>query len=225
MSPPMFSTRSSFDLDLNKLAAAVLEARGSGRAILDLTEANPTRASIPYDRGAILGALALPDSLRYDPSPFGLATARGAVARDLGAHGTPIDAARVILTASTSEAYSFLFKLLTNPGDEVLVPVPSYPLFEHLARLEAVRLVPYRLVYDGAWHVDLDSVRAAVSGRSRAIVAVHPNNPTGSYLRQSELARSLHSGCQSSATKCSPGILCRKVVLRRPPRCRRAAPR
>jgi aspartate/methionine/tyrosine aminotransferase len=93
----------------------------------------------------------------------------------------------VVLTASTSEAYAFLFKLLCDPGDEVLVPSPSYPLFEHLARLESVRAVPYRLAYDGAWHVDLPSVRAAVSSRSRAIVAVSPNNPTGSYLKRHEL--------------------------------------
>ncbi len=183
----MFSSQSSFDLGPNRLAAALSQARGSGRAILDLTESNPTRASIPYDRGAILGSLALPDSLRYDPSPFGLASARGAVARDLGANGTPIDASRVILTASTSEAYSFLFKLLADPGDEVLVPVPSYPLFGHLARLDAVRLVPYRLVYDGGWHVDIASAREAVSPRTRAVIVVHPNNPTGSYLTQSEL--------------------------------------
>ncbi|MDP9151767.1 MAG: pyridoxal phosphate-dependent aminotransferase [Myxococcota bacterium] len=183
----MFSSRSSFDLGPNRLAAALAEARGSGRVILDLTESNPTRASIPYDRGAILGALALPDSLRYDPSPFGLPAARAAVARDFGANGTPIDATRIVLTASTSEAYSFLFKLLADPGDEVLAPAPSYPLLDHLARLEAVRLVPYRLAYDGAWHVDFDSVRAALSTRTRAIVVVHPNNPTGSYLKQGEL--------------------------------------
>ncbi|MDP9037143.1 MAG: pyridoxal phosphate-dependent aminotransferase [Myxococcota bacterium] len=217
----MFSSRSSFDLRLNRLAAALAEARASGRVVLDLTESNPTRASIPYDRGAILGALALPDSLRYDPSPFGLPAARAAVARDLGASGTPIDATRIVLTASTSEAYSFLFKLLADPGDEVLAPVPTYPLLEHLARLETVRLVPYRLVYDGAWHVDFDSMRAALSSRTRAIVLVNPNNPTGSYLKQGELdaiaslgvplisdevfARyPLHEGC-SAPTSVLPG--------------------
>ncbi len=106
---------------------------------------------------------------------------------ELGAHGPPVDPSRLLLTASTSEGYSYAFKLLADPGDEVLVPAPSYPLFEHLARLESVRAVPYRLAYDGAWHVDLASVRAAVTPRARAIVVVSPNNPTGSYLKRHEL--------------------------------------
>ena len=183
----MFSSRSSVDLSPNLLALALARARSVGRPILDLTESNPTRASIPYDRPAILSALGLPSALLYEPSPFGLSSAREAVADDLSLHGVPVDPRRVALTASTSEAYTFLFKLLCDPGDEVLVPRPSYPLFEHLARLESVRAVPYRLAYDGAWHVDLPSVRAAISSRSRAIVAVSPNNPTGSYLKTREL--------------------------------------
>jgi alanine-synthesizing transaminase len=155
-----FSSRSDVDLTLNPLAAAL--ARFGDRPLLDLTLSNPTRASLPYDSGAILSALARPGALVYEPAPFGLASAREAVARDLSAHGPPVDPDRVVLTASTSEAYAFLFKLLCDPGDEVLVPRPSYPLFEHLARLESVEAVPYRLAYDGAWHVDLPSVRAAI---------------------------------------------------------------
>ena len=182
----MFSARSSFDLSPNALTEAL--ARCGGRAVLDLTTSNPTSAAIPYDRDAILSALALPPSLVYEPAPFGLDSAREAVARDLSAHGPPVDAARVALTASTSEAYAFLFKLLCDPGDEMLVPRPSYPLFEHLARLESVSAVPYRLAYDGEWHVDLPSVRAAITPRTRGIVTVSPNNPTGSYLKQGELA-------------------------------------
>jgi alanine-synthesizing transaminase len=182
----MFSSRSSFDLSPNPLAAAL--ARREGRGVLDLTTSNPTRAAIPYDREAILSALALPPSLVYEPAPFGLDAARAAVARDLSAHGPAVDPARVVLTASTSEAYAFLFKLLCDPGDEVLVPRPSYPLFEHLARLESVAAVPYRVAYDGAWHIDLPSVREAITPRTRAIVTVSPNNPTGSYLKTTELA-------------------------------------
>jgi aspartate/methionine/tyrosine aminotransferase len=181
----MFSRRSSFDLSPNPLATAL--ARRGGDALLDLTASNPTRASIPYDREAIISALALPASLVYEPAPFGLAAAREAVAQDLSSHGPSVDPARVVLTASTSEAYAFLFKLLCDPGDEVLVPRPSYPLFDHLARLESVVPVPYRLAYDGAWHVDLPSVRAAITPLTRAIVAVSPNNPTGSYLKLAEL--------------------------------------
>jgi alanine-synthesizing transaminase len=181
----MFSSRSGVDLSPNPLATAL--ARRGGTVAFDLTASNPTQASIPYDRDAILSALALPGSLVYEPAPFGLYPAREAVARDLAAHGLHVDPARVALTASTSEAYSLLFKLLCDPGDEVLVPRPSYPLFEHLARLESVTAVSYRLAYDGAWHVDLPSVRTAITPRTRAIVTVSPNNPTGSYLKSSEL--------------------------------------
>lgn len=184
----MFSSRSSVDLAPNALARAVARAHAEGRALLDLTESNPTRAGIPYAREEILAALACPTALVYEPAPFGLASTREAVAGALSVEGLRVDAARVVLTASTSEAYAFVFKLLCDPGDEVLVPVPSYPLFEHLARLEHVRAVPYRLAYDGAWHVDLDSARAAITARTRAIVTVSPNNPTGSYLKTAELS-------------------------------------
>jgi alanine-synthesizing transaminase len=184
----VFSSRSSVDLAPNALALALARARAAGRPLLDLTESNPTRAGIPYDGKAILEALAPAASLVYEPAPFGLTSAREAVARVLSAAGPAVDAGRVVLTASTSEAYGFVFKLLCDPGDEVLVPAPSYPLFEHLARLEHVRAVPYRLAYDGAWHVDLDSARAATTARTRAIVTVSPNNPTGSYLKTAELS-------------------------------------
>ena len=184
----MFSSRSSVDLSPNPLAVALERAHAASRPVLDLTESNPTRAGLPYERDAILASLARPASLVYEPAAFGLPSAREAVAAELSAHGPPVDPSRVVLTASTSEAYAFLFKLVCDPGDEVLVPVPSYPLFEHLARLESVRAVPYRLAYDGAWHVDLASARDAVTARTRAIVAVSPNNPTGSYLKRAELA-------------------------------------
>jgi alanine-synthesizing transaminase len=192
----MFSARSSIDLQPNRLSAALaraqVPAQGHRRPVLDLTQSNPTQAGLRYPDDAILGALAAPRSLIYEPTAFGLASAREAVARELSedarAHGAPaVDPERVVLTASTSEAYAFLFKLLANPGDSILVPRPSYPLFEHLARLECVEAVPYRLAYDGAWHVDLDSVRGAVTPRTRAIIVVAPNNPTGSYLKRDEL--------------------------------------
>jgi aspartate/methionine/tyrosine aminotransferase len=154
---------------------------------LDLTESNPTRANLRYDRATIVAALACPDALVYEPTAFGLAAAREAVADHISAQGAHVDPSRVVLTASTSEAYAFAFKILCDPSDEVLVPQPSYPLFDHLAALEAVRAVPYRLGYDGAWYVDLASVRAAISARTRAIVCVSPNNPTGSYLKRHEI--------------------------------------
>jgi aspartate/methionine/tyrosine aminotransferase len=182
-----FSSRSHRDLTQNALTIATGRARAAGKSILDLTESNPTRAKIPYGRGvpALLGD---PRGALYEPVPFGLLTAREAVARVHEEEvGIRVDPSRLVLTASTSEAYAFLFKLLCDPGDDVLVPQPSYPLFEYLAHLEGVRLVPYALAYDGEWHIDLASVRQGRGERTRAIVLVHPNNPTGSYVKRDEL--------------------------------------
>jgi len=179
----MLSFRSAFDLTPNRISLAASRARAGARPLLDLTESNPTRAGLPYDAAA----MASPQSLAYAPEPFGIDAARHAVAQALSQGGAKVDARDVVLTASTSEAYGFLFKLLADPGDEVLVPRPSYPLFEHLARLESVQSVPYRLAYDGSWHIDLASVRQAITARTRAIVVVAPNNPTGSYLSRDEL--------------------------------------
>jgi aspartate/methionine/tyrosine aminotransferase len=183
----VLSYRSLFDLSPNAIARALAKAREAGRPILDLTESNPTHAGLPYAGQVILQAMVQPPALSYEPSPFGLPLAREAVAKQMAAGGVAIDPGRVVLTASTSEAYAFLFKLLCDPGDEVLVPRPSYPLFDHLAQLEAVRSIPYRLAYDGAWHIDLPSLRSALSARTRAIIVVNPNNPTGSYVKREEL--------------------------------------
>jgi aspartate/methionine/tyrosine aminotransferase len=188
VSRPRFSERTAHPSTPNALTAALTEARGAGRALLDLTVSNPTRAAIPYDEAAILGALASPAALDYAPDALGLLAAREAVAVDLRAHGVPsAQAARVLLTASTSEAYSFALKALCDPGDDVLSPEPSYPLLAHLAALEGVRLTPYPLRYDGEWHVDLDALRRARGPRTRAVFVVHPNNPTGSYVKRDEL--------------------------------------
>jgi aspartate/methionine/tyrosine aminotransferase len=183
----MFSRRSAFDVRPNRLSEALAARRARRAAVLDLTVSNPTTAELPYDADAIVSALASRASLVYAPLPFGLPDAREAVARDQRAAGVPIDAERIVLTASTSEAYAFLFKLLCDPGDDVLVPAPSYPLFEMLATLEGVRIVPYPLAYDGAWHIDIGAVRSARTPRTKAIVVVTPNNPTGSYLKRHEL--------------------------------------
>jgi aspartate/methionine/tyrosine aminotransferase len=183
----VFSTRTAHDTRPNSLALALARLRAEGRPVLDLTTSNPTRAGVPYDERAILGALSDPRSLVYSPEPFGLASARETVALAASEHGWAIDPSRVVLTASTSEAYSFLFKVLCDPGDEVLVPQPSYPLFEHLARFEGVSLAPYPLAYDGEWHIDLPALERARTPRTRAILVVSPNNPTGSYTKRDEL--------------------------------------
>lgn len=189
-----FSRRTDLHEAENALTRALAAARVQGRAILDLTVSNPTTADLPYAREAILGALAAEGALVYAPDPLGMPTARAAVASELAAQGTPVPASRVAVTASTSEAYAALFKMLCDPGDEVLVPAPSYPLLGWLASFESVVLRPYPLVYAGRWHVDLGALRDAVTERTRAIVVVTPNNPTGSYLGREELDAMLDLG-------------------------------
>lgn len=184
----MFSSRLPWDAPRNRLSQALEARRRAGGEILDLTESNPTRAGFTYPADALLAAFAAPGALVYEPATAGLASARQAVAGWYGERGCAVDPSRILLTAGTSEAYAFLFKLLADPGDEVLVPVPSYPLFEHLAALESVRLRHYPLHYHEGWFVDTDALAAAVSPATRAVIAVSPNNPTGSYLKRHELA-------------------------------------
>jgi len=171
----------------NALSRAVETLRVEGVPFVDLTESNPTRAEIPYPDD-LLTSLADPAALRYEPSSFGLASARRAVAEDQRRRGVTIDPAHVVLTASTSEAYSWLFKLLCNPGDGVLVPRPSYPLFDHLTALEGVRAHPYAIEYHGQWEIDVESLAAAPLD-IRALLVVSPNNPTGSFLSAEEFQR------------------------------------
>ncbi len=191
----MFSQRTHWDLTLNRLSALTAEKRRRGASLLDLTVSNPTQAGLtaPPD---LLAALADPAALRYDPSPSGLMRAREAVAADFARRGVEVEPARLVLTASTSEAYAFLFKLLADPGDAVLVPRPSYPLFEYLARLECLETAPYALLFDGEWRLDLGSVEAAFDRdpRVRALILVHPNNPTGSFVKRDQ-ARELGEMC------------------------------
>jgi hypothetical protein len=169
----------------NPLAAREAIRRAAGAPLVDLTLTNPTRAGLDYPAEAIAQALADPRAAAYDPAPLGLAAARAAVAAAYAEAGAAVGPDRVALTASSSESYGLLFKLLCDPGDVVLVPAPSYPLFDLLARLEGVVPRPYRLAFDGAWHVDWRTVD--VEG-ARAIVVVSPNNPTGSFLTTGDLA-------------------------------------
>jgi alanine-synthesizing transaminase len=166
--------------ELNALTRAVHRLRAAGTAILDLSESNPTQAGLPYPPD-LLHALALPAALRYQPHPLGLRSAREAVAGEFARRGAHIDPDHLVLSASTSEAYSWLFKLLCDPGDVVLMPQPSYPLFDYLTRLEGVAAEPYQLAYHGRWEVDLHSLEQAPA-RTKAVLAVSPNNPTGSFL-------------------------------------------
>jgi alanine-synthesizing transaminase len=195
--PDMFSIRTSWKLAQNRLTRTLEEIHQSGKAILDLTASNPTRVGLHYDGQAILAALSSPHALDYDPQPKGLLAARQAVAAYYRSdHECDLDPERLVLTTSTSEGYSFAFRLLCNPGDEVLVPKPSYPLFEFLADLQDVRLVPYPLIYDHGWQIDLHSLEKAITARTQAMVVVHPNNPTGSYVKREE-RRELNAICRS----------------------------
>lgn len=183
----MFSTRLPRTLEPNRLTQVLGKLRDSGELLIDLTITNPTLAGIEYPE-SILDALANPHSLQYAPSPLGLLEAREAVARDCERNGIKVAPDCVVLTASTSEAYSILFKLLCAPaGDGVMVPVPSYPLFEHLSDLDGVRAIPYPLEFHGRWTVDLDTLDRRWDHSVRAVLVVSPNNPTGSVLTDSEL--------------------------------------
>jgi alanine-synthesizing transaminase len=181
----MFSSRVPASLAPNRLAAAAAAAREAGRTLLDLTASDPTRAGLVYPADLLQG-LGDAEGLTYRPAPLGLPVAREAVASDYARRGIPLSPSHVAITASTSEAYSLLFKVLCDPGDDVLVPRPGYPLFEHLTRLDAVRSVPYALEYHGVWSVDRAALDAALTERTRAVLVVAPNNPTGSLLRAAD---------------------------------------
>src|SRR5579864_2677884 len=190
----MFASRTNWRLETNRLTRALEEHRRSGKELFDLTASNPTTCGFAYPEREILAALADPRALVYRPDSKGLREAREAVAEyyagRVGFSGSsaPIDPERILLASGTSEAYSHIFRLLCEAGDEVLVPSPSYPLFEFLADLADIRLVPYPLLYDHGWQIDLASLRGAVTPRSRAVLVVHPNNPTGSFVKPREAA-------------------------------------
>ena len=197
----MFSERTNWHLVPNRFTQAVEEARGRGTDLLDLTASNPTRVGLEYDSQAILGALRSERALDYDPQAKGLLAARQAIARYYSGESSPagrdvasnvsttgeVDPERIVLTTSTSEGYSFVFRLLCNAGDELLVPKPSYPLFDFLGDLQDVKLVPCPLIYDHGWQMDFHSLERAVSSRTGGVVVVHPNNPTGSYVKAAEV--------------------------------------
>jgi alanine-synthesizing transaminase len=193
----MFSDRTNWKLTRNRLTEALEEVQARGSRVLDLTLSNPTRAALHFDEPKILESLASSQAMDYDPQPKGLPSARQAVAAYYQMlHGLPhFDPEKLILTTSTSEGYSFVFRLLCNPGDELLVPKPSYPLFEFLADLQDVKLIPYPLIYDHGWQMDFPSLQKLVTTRTRAVILVHPNNPTGSYVHPHE-QQSLNEFCR-----------------------------
>lgn len=181
-----FAKRTNWNLQTNRLSEALEQHRAAGKPLLDLTASNPTKCGFQYDSQAILRALANPASLAYEPQAQGLQLSREAVAEYYADRGDRISPANIILTTSTSEAYSFVFRLLCDSGDQILVPAPGYPLFDFLADVLDVQLVRYPLLYDYGWQIDFNALERAITPSTRAVIVVHPNNPTGSFCAPAE---------------------------------------
>jgi alanine-synthesizing transaminase len=185
----MFAGRTNWNLNSNRLSEALARHRAAGKPLLDLTASNPTECGFDYDRQAILRALSNPESLSYDPDPKGLLSARRAVAGYYSAREITVPAEDIILTTSTSEAYSFVFRVLCNPGDELLIPEPSYPLFSFLADIQDVKLVGYPLLYDHGWQIDFHALQQAITEHTRGVIIVNPNNPTGHFCKSADIEK------------------------------------
>lgn len=185
----MFADRTKWNLESNRLSAALAKHRAEGRRIIDLTISNPTECGFEYDCAAILDAFGNNSAMRYEPNAQGLEIARRAVAGYYAERGDEVTPKDMFLTTGTSEGYSFVFRLLCNPGDEALVPTPSYPLLDFLADIQDVKLMRYPLVYDHGWQIDFHALERAITSRTRALVVVHPNNPTGHFTKQEEMSR------------------------------------
>lgn len=183
----MFSSRTDWELQPSVLFSLLQQKRKSGEEIIDLTESNPTHCGFTFLSDLSLEPNIFRRSAKYEPNPKGLLAARQTIAGWYAAQGTTVDPERIILTASTSEAYSFLLRLLCNPGESVAIPKPGYPLFEYLCQINDVDCSRYRLVYDGEWHLDVQALFESLTPNSRALILVHPNNPTGSFLKVDEL--------------------------------------
>ena len=192
----MFAKRTNWNLMPNRLSQALAEHRAAGKPLLDLTISNPTECGFEYDSELILNALRNPAALKYEPNPKGLECARRAVAEYYAEKGAAVAVEDIILTTSTSEAYSFVFRLLSDPGDEIQIPAPSYPLFDFLADILDVSLVRYPLIYDHGWQIDFHALEQVITPRARAIIVVHPNNPTGHFTKPEEMAK-LNAVCSA----------------------------
>jgi alanine-synthesizing transaminase len=190
----MFAKRTNWNLETNRLSAALSAHRAAGKPLIDLTLSNPTECGFLYDREAILSALRNPAALKYEPNPRGLDVARGAVAQYYAERAAIASNDDIFLTTSTSEAYSYVFRTICDPGDELLIPAPSYPLFEFLAEIQDVRLVRYQLIHDHGWQIDFHALEQAITPRTRGVIVVHPNNPTGHFTKPAEI-RKLNELC------------------------------
>jgi alanine-synthesizing transaminase len=187
--PKMFAKRTNWDLAPNRLSTALAAHRATGKPLLDLTVSNPTECAFVCNEDAILNALSNPEALKYEPNPRGLVSARAAIVQYYAGHNVPVGLDDIFLTTSTSEAYSFVFRLLCDPGDEILIPSPSYPLFDFLGDIQDIRLVRYPLLYDHGWQMDFHSLEQTITANTRGVIVVHPNNPTGHFTKAAEMVR------------------------------------
>jgi alanine-synthesizing transaminase len=185
----MFANRTQWNLKPNRLSEALAQHRAAGKPLVDLTVSNPTECGFLYDQGAILDALRNPSALKYEPASRGLVSARQSVCQYYVERGARVTVGDVILTTSTSEGYSYVFRLLCNPGDEILVPAPSYPLCDFLADIQDVKLVRYPLVYDHGWQIDFHALEQNITQPTRAVIVVNPNNPTGHFTKRAEMEK------------------------------------
>lgn len=182
----MFAKRTEWNLTKNRYTEALDRFHAGGRSLLDLTASNPTNIDLQYEAERLLQSLTHPQALEYEPAAKGLPVARQAVANYYAEKGITVSPEHLFLTVSTSEAYSYCFRLLCDPDNEVLVPQPSYPLFDFLADIQDVKLKPYELVYDHGWQIDFHSLERSIAAGTRAVLVVHPNNPTGSFIKPAE---------------------------------------
>ena len=194
----MFAKRTNWNMTPNRLSEALAAHRAAGKPLLDLTISNPTECGFEYDGEAILEALRNPAALAYEPNPRGLESARRAVSAYYADREESVSVEDIFLTTSTSEAYSYVFRTLCDPGDELLIPSPSYPLLDFLADIQDVNLVRYPLLYDHGWQIDFHALEQAITPRTRGVIVVHPNNPTGNYAKSAEMSR-LNSICSARA--------------------------
>lgn len=206
----MLSKRFGFNIDANRLSLLLKKKKSTGSRILDLTMSNPTDAGLNYDSIGILNSIAKPESLYYLPEPKGLASARESVSRYYLEKNVRVKVDDIFLTSGTSEAYSFIFKLLTDPFDEIFIPRPSYPLFSFIAGMESVHLKYYDIVYtkNKIWEIDFDSISKQLTKKTKAIILVNPNNPTGNFVKIKEI-NSLSRICEMNTI----ALICDEVFL------------
>lgn len=187
----MFSCRTNWNFQNNRITKLIQEYQRNNISIIDLSESNPTKVGFNYPEKFVLKDFCSGKNLIYNPHPKGLINAREAICKFYHKKNINIHPESIIITAGSSDAYNYIFRLIAEPGDEILVPSPSYPLLQFLSRLNDISIKNYRLLYDGEWHIDIDSIYRNITNKTKAILFIHPNNPTGSYVKNEEYEKVL----------------------------------